>query len=332
MPENANRAQNFDEPANSVTGACREWFENVALASPVGPRPPKGPDRLRNEGKGFSMVSEHYDDLILKERNYNSYLKVPELLSLQQLISPQKHHDEMFFIIIHQTAELWFKEILHETHILVESFMNGVVSRALKTLKRIQAIMNLQIQQIQLLSTLTPVEFGGFRDLLKPASGFQSIQYREIEFTYGFRDTFFLKFFSAKPELMHRLKAIQEQPSVYDALIRCLDKDGHPIPKEILERDVTQPWEPHEGLVSIVREVYENPKEHYHWVLMLEAMLDLDEKFVLWRKTHAVMVYRAIGNRQGTGGSKGYDFLVSREDLKFFPELWTVRNLIGGDY
>jgi len=273
-----------------------------------------------------------YQNLVLKDLNYASYLKIPELLSLQQEISQPVHHDEMFFIIIHQTAELWFKEILHETETLVQAFRDGVVSRAMKHLKRIQAIMRLQVEQIRLLSTLTPVEFTGFRNFLRPASGFQSAQFRQIEFTYGVRDPFFLKFFKKMPEIVERLQAVQNQPSVYDECLRCLHNDGHPIPKTLIDRDFAKPWSLNSELVQVVKDVYENPKEHYHWVLLFEAMLDLDENFMLWRKTHAVMVNRTIGHKMGTGGSAGYEFLKSREDLETFPELWEVRNLIGGSY
>ncbi len=273
-----------------------------------------------------------YDNLTLKELNYNSYLNIPELLSLQRPISKPTHHDEMFFIIIHQTAELWFKEILHETETLVDAFRDGVVSRAMKHLKRIQAIMRLQVEQIRLLSTLTPVEFTGFRNFLRPASGFQSAQYREVEFVYGVRDPFFLRFFKKAPEVAAALQRIQNQPSVYDVCLRCLHNDGHPIPAELLDRDYAKPWKVNQDLVGVIKDIYERPKEHYHWVLLFEAMLDLDENFMLWRKTHAVMVNRTIGHKMGTGGSAGYEFLKSREDTETFPELWEVRNLIGGSY
>ncbi|MDJ0841380.1 MAG: tryptophan 2,3-dioxygenase family protein [Acidobacteriota bacterium] len=278
------------------------------------------------------MAEVNYNDLVLKELNYNSYLKLPELLSLQEEISQPKHHDEMFFIIIHQAAELWFKLMLHETETLVESFRDGMVSRALKALKRITRAMNLQVQQIRMLSTLTPVEFAGFRNFLRPASGFQSAQWRIIEFTFGVREPFFLRFFEKMPEIRGRLEDILKHPSVYDECLRCLHRDDHPIPEEVRERDFSKPWVMNEELVSVIQDVYESPKEHYHWVLLFEAMIDLDEAFELWRKTHAVMVNRTIGFKTGTGGSAGYNFLKSRENTKCFPELWEVRNRIGGTH
>ena len=278
------------------------------------------------------MSGVNYKDLVIKELNYSSYLKIPELLSLQQENSEPTHHDEMFFIIIHQTAELWFKEVLHETETLREFLREGAVSRAMKVLKRIQAIMNLQVKQIQLLSTLTPVEFAGFRNYLGKASGFQSAQYRIIEFTYGVRNRFFLQFFEKMPEIVQRLEKIQKEPSVYDECMLAMKAAGYPIPAAVLERDVSQEWEVNQDLVQVIHDIYINPKEQYHWVLLFEAMLDLDMAITLWRKTHAVMVSRTIGQKTGTGGSMGYAFLTSRENLKAFPELWEVRNIIGGSY
>lgn len=273
-----------------------------------------------------------YEKLKLAELNYGSYLKVPELLGLQHEISDPPHHDEMFFIIIHQTAELWFKEMLHETDWLVRHFRDGSVSRALKALRRITGVMDLMVRQINLLSSLTPVEFAGFRDRLKPASGFQSVQFREIEFRYGLRDPFFLKFFAPQPEVVARFEAILKEPTVYDEMLGCLAGEGWAVPAGILGRDpsVTRPVD--DRLVALIQQVYENPKESYHWVLLFETMLDFDEKFRLWRNTHVLMVARTIGSKQGTGGSAGYEFLRSRLEHQYFPELWAVRNRIGSGY
>jgi tryptophan 2,3-dioxygenase len=277
-----------------------------------------------------------YRDLVIKDLNYNSYLKVSELLNLQHEVSGRgegetPHHDEMFFIIIHQTAELWFKEVLHETEILVKSLHQNIISRALKALKRIKGIMNLQVEQIRLLSTLTPIEFAGFREYLKPASGFQSIQYRQIEFTYGIRNPFFLKFFEQLDGVADRLQDIMKEPSVYDDFLRMLDRKFCKIPESVLNRDVSKPWELNTDVVKALYDVYTNtPEDKYHVILLFEALLDLDEALILWRKTHATMVHRTIGHKTGTGGSTGYQFLTSRMDLQCFPELWEVRNLIGG--
>ncbi len=267
-----------------------------------------------------------------KELNYNSYLKIPELLSLQQELSEPKHHDEMFFIVIHQAMELWFKELLHETSLLIDALKDGVVSRALKVLKRNIAIMELCQKQINLLHTLTPVEFAGFRDRLRPASGFQSIQFRQFEFTYGLRDNFFLKFFSENSEMLESLSIICEQPSVYDVFIKSLKEAGYPVPNSALRSTYTEIYEANSGLESAIKAIYESPEDNYHWVLLFEAMLDFDERVALWRFTHLLMVERTIGKKRGTGGSSGQKFLESRLHYRFFPELWNVRAQIGSDY
>lgn len=273
-----------------------------------------------------------YENLELKELNYNSYLKVPELLSLQSLLSKPPHHDEMFFIVIHQAAELWFKLMLHETGAIVQDFRAGSVSRALKKLRRLVGTMDLQVKQINLLATLTPVEFAGFRDNLRPASGFQSIQFRMLEYKYGLREEFFLKFFESDPEKKKLLETIREEPSVYDEFVRALSKAGYKIPKAVLERDVTKCWEENDELRAAIKSIYQNPKDDYHWVLLFETMLDFDEKLAQWRSTHMLMVARTIGMKKGTGGSMGYKFLASRSEFRLFPELWSVRTELGPDY
>jgi tryptophan 2,3-dioxygenase len=272
------------------------------------------------------------ENLEYKPLNYNSYLKIPELLNLQSELSDPKHHDEMFFIIIHQAMELWFKQILHETTLFRASLADESVSRALKALKRSTAIMDLLRQQINLLSTLTPVEFAGFRENLRPASGFQSIQYRVLEFTFGVRDEFFLTFFPEESEMRRTLAKLQSEPSVHDDFLAALAKAGFSIPKAVLERDVRVTHTANAEVVATLKSIYENPKSEYHWVLLFEAMLDFDEKFTLWRDTHILMVARTIGAKPGTGGSAGYKFLQQRLHYRFFPELWEVRTLIGPKY
>ena len=236
------------------------------------------------------------------------------------------------FFSICQTAELWFKLMLHETESLIEAFRKGIVSTALKKIKRLTAIMDLQVKQINLLSTLTPHEFSGFRDMLRPASGFQSFQFRYMEYCYGIRNSFFLKFFDQMPEVVAELKRIQKQPSVYDEFISCLAQAGFTVPDDLLKRDYSVDREVNQTLIQTIKKIYENPEDDFHWVLLFEALLDFDEKLASWRHTHLLMVARAIGKQQGTGGSTGYDFLKARQELKCFPELWEVRDHIGGSY
>lgn len=275
----------------------------------------------------------NYENLELKELNYNSYLKVPELLDLQTLLSKPAHHDEMFFIIIHQAAELWFKLMRHETAALIEDLRAGSVSHALKKFRRLVGVMDLMVKQINLLNTLTPVEFAGFRDHLRPASGFQSIQFRVIEFAYGIRESFFLKFFEKEPAKKAELEAVMQVPTVYDEFVRALSNAGFKVPRELLQRDVSQPWSESPELIATIKGIYEKPDDNYHWVLLFETMLDFDEKFAVWRSVHMLMVARTIGMKTtGTGGSAGYKFLASRAEYKFFPELWSVRMEVGAGY
>lgn len=259
----------------------------------------------------------------LSRLNYNSYLKVPELLSLQHRLSSPPHHDEMFFIIIHQTAELWFKEMLHETEAFVQSFRDNSISRSVKILRRLVGILDLQVKQINLLATLTPAELAGFRNNLRTASGLQSMQFRLLEFAYGIRDECFFKVFEHFPEAQRSLMEWKCRPSVYDEFKTCLKAYG---PGKKLKPDKNA------DLMSRLREIYENPGHNYDWVLLCETMLDFDEKFSQWRHTHVLMILRTIGLKQGTGGSSGYEFLKSRMDYRFFPELWQVRTKIGDHY
>lgn len=265
-----------------------------------------------------------------KDLNYNSYLKIPELLELQQILSKPPHHDEMFFIIIHQAMELWFKELIHEGKYLAKSLEEESVSFSLKILKRISAIMDLLREQISLLSTLTPIEFEAFRNKLRPASGFQSIQYRQFEFLYGIKDSFFLQFFSKDSEMQKSLKSLMESPTIYDTFLATLSKNGHNIPPEVLKRDFSQQYKSNPKVTQVLKDMYKQaPKNEYHWVLLFEAMVDFDSKAAEWRQTHALMVARVIGRKSGTGGSSGYDFLKKRLEYRFFPELWDLRTELG---
>lgn len=257
---------------------------------------------------------------------------MPELLQLQKLLSDPVHHDEMFFIVIHQAAELWFKLMLHETEGLRAAFKDDSISGALKKLKRLTAVMALQVNQINLLATLTPVEFAGFRENLRPASGFQSSQFRKIEFNFGIREEFFLQFFAKEPAIMAELEKIRSLPSVYDEFARCIARAGFAVPKEVLERDVKLGWKANADFMATLRKIYENPGKDYHWVLLFEGMLDFDEKFALWRSTHMLMIARTIGMKTGTGGSSGHKFLEGRKDFRFFPELWDLRTDVGPNY
>jgi tryptophan 2,3-dioxygenase len=261
--------------------------------------------------------------------NYESYLKIPELLSLQQLLST--HHDEMLFIQIHQTYELWFKQIFHELGELIRCFQNKDVQRSIKVLGRIHTIQEVLIKQIDILETMTPTEFAEFRDKLRPASGFQSVQFREIEFMSGLKNPYFLKMFSDLPSPQQRLAKQMMAPTLYDHFLKMLSERGFSIPESILKRDVSQPYERNADVLSVIEQIYKTCS-HYDLYMLCEALLNYDENFRLWRFRHIVMVERTIGMKSGTGGSAGAKYLASTLESRFFPELWEVRTIIGTDY
>lgn len=257
---------------------------------------------------------------------YENYLKVQELLNLQQLLSSPGEHDETLFIIIHQTYELWFKQILHEVQLICEKLDEDRLMMVMHALKRINAIQKVLIHQIDILETMTPNDFARFRNHLNPASGFQSYQFRITEYKLGYKDANYLRFYEHAPELRKLLEKTLEEPTIYDHFLRFLARQGFDIPKAILARDVSRPYEAHQDVVAIMRTVYQNPEQHSAVYLALEAMMDLDENFILWRYRHMAMVQRIIGNVMGTGGSKGASYLATTLSKRFFPEIWMVRD------
>lgn len=260
---------------------------------------------------------------------YNSYLKIHELISLQQEESDPKQHDEMLFIIIHQAYELWFKQILHELDFVEKDIAAGDIFSVLKTLKRIHVIQGVLIHQVDILETMSPTDFAKFREVLNPASGFQSHQFRLFEYRCGLKNDMYLKFHEHEEATHAELKATLAKPSLYDLVLKLLAEKGYGIPKDVLERDVTQPYQSNEAIVDIVQTIYENPKEHGEFYSLFENMIELDEKVQLWRSRHVKMVERMIGMKMGTGGSSGAEYLRSTLPKQFFPELWDVRNRIG---
>lgn len=265
----------------------------------------------------------------LKDLNYESYLKVPELLGLQQTVTDPAHHDELLFIIVHQAFELWFKLALHETAALNQAFASGKGSRAHKVLTRLFKLQEVWIAQIHTLASLAPDEFGAFRDRLRPASGFQSVQFREMEFRWGLKDPRFLGFFRDLPYAQERLKAALAAPTVYDRFLGYLAGRGHAIPTEVLERDVSDPYEANEGVLAALLAIYEDSETHDRDYFLCEQMVELDQNLALWRHHHVTMVERTIGRKVGTGGSSGAAYLRSTLEKRCFPELWDLRTRFG---
>jgi tryptophan 2,3-dioxygenase len=253
---------------------------------------------------------------------YASYLKVEELLSLQQPLSPGPEHDETLFIIIHQVYELWFKELLHELDHLVRLLGADRLTPALHTLKRCLTVMKIQVGQIDVLETMTPLEFLSFRERLETASGFQSYQFRELEFLLGQKRPGVRKLFPESSAAYRRLTERLVQPTVWDAFLRYVDRQGHTVPSYLLARDVTKPIEPAPELHPLLMDIY----RHHPLVAQLcERLVDLDEGFQEWRYRHVKMVERTIGAKPGTGGSAGVEYLKGTLFKPFFPDLWAIR-------
>ncbi|MEZ0579841.1 tryptophan 2,3-dioxygenase [Nocardioides sp. MH1] len=264
-----------------------------------------------------------------RELDYAGYLDLDTLLSAQHPLSNPTHPDELLFVIQHQTTELWLKLMVHEL-VGARAFMaTDDLARARKSLSRVKHILRTVTEQWSVLATLTPSEYAEFRDVLGPASGFQSVQYRAVEFLLGNKNAAMLKVFEAKPAARTFLADALESPTVYDAFLRLVARRGLPVPVEVLERDVTKPWVEQPALVPVFREIYEDTTRLWDLYETSEDLVDLEDAFQLWRFRHLRTVQRTIGFKRGTGGSSGVSFLKRALDLTFFPELITVRTEIG---
>jgi tryptophan 2,3-dioxygenase len=261
--------------------------------------------------------------------SYGRYLHLDEILTAQQPVSVPEHHDELLFILQHQTSELWLKLVLHELREVRRRLAADELRPALKGLARVKHIQRCLTEQWSVLATLTPSEYAEFRSFLGTSSGFQSYQYRAVEFTLGNKDRRMLSIFDDDPAAQKMLTEALETPSVYDEFLRLLARRGHPVPADILERDVTAAHEFHPGLVPMFQDIYEHATEYWEAYEACEELVDLEENFQLWRFRHLKTVERTIGVKRGTGGSSGVAFLRSALDLTFFPELYAVRTEIG---
>jgi len=259
---------------------------------------------------------------------YNSYLKVSELLSLQQPQSDPVHHDEMLFIIIHQAYELWFKLILHELEFAIEYMGQARVLRARHFVNRVVEIMKLLVPQIHILETMTPAEFLQFRDRLDPASGFQSLQFREFEFIAGLKDARYLKFFEHRPEQKAILERRLAQPDLRMSFYQMLRKLGFVLPPDISRDALSQGSEAEQQVLRALLPIYQDPEHQLPLYLLCESLVDLDEHLSLWREHHVRVVERIIGFKRGTGGSSGAAYLRSTTSKRCFPCLWDVRTLL----
>lgn len=259
-----------------------------------------------------------------EELTYGSYLKIDELLSLQQPQSDPVEHDELLFIVIHQIYELWFKEVLHELDELVEYLDEDRPALSGHQLKRVLKILKTLVAQLDVLETMTPLEFGSFRAFLARSSGFQSAQFRELEYLLGLKDPAHLARFGHNRRELDNLTRRYHAPSIWDAFLAYLARLGYPVPADVLERDVTAPVAPSDGVQQVLLAIY---REDAELARLCESFTDLDEGFQEWRYRHVMMVHRTIGTKPGTGGSDGVTYLRSTLFRPAFPDLWAVRSL-----
>jgi tryptophan 2,3-dioxygenase len=253
---------------------------------------------------------------------YASYLKVDELLDLQQPLSDGPEHDEMLFIVIHQVYELWFKQILHEVGRLQRLLEAGEGLAALGTLKRTLTILKVLVSQIDVLETMTPLEFLSFRDRLESGSGFQSFQFRELEFALGHKQPAALERYPAGSAHRARLERRLAAPTLWDGFLRYLRHEGAAVPAEALARDVTAPVSASAGVQAALIGVY---RAGGMAAQVCERLVDLDEGVQEWRYRHVKMVQRTIGTKRGTGGSDGAEYLLRTLNRPLFPDLWAIR-------
>ena len=264
--------------------------------------------------------------------SYNKYLRVPELIDLQTCLSSPAHHDELLFITVHQAYELWFKQILHEIDAAIALMKDDRAAEAALALRRVVEIEKLLVQQIHILETMTPISFLGFRDELNPASGFQSMQFREIEFSSGLKDEKILREFEHDEFAHQRLQARLNAPSLSDAFFALLRRHGFDTPATEAPRDAKERRSNFGKRQRAVTEVLTHPEKLYKEYLLAEALLEHDEYFALWRSHHIKMVERMVGAKRGTGGSEGVGYLKTTLDKRFFPDLWEARTFLSSKH
>ena len=277
-------------------------------------------------GKREMEAGIHRD---LQDRlNYAGYLQLDQVLSAQQPLSEPPHHDEMLFIVQHQVTELWLKLIIHELEAAVRSIRADQLEPCFKVLARVKQVQQQMFHQWGVLETLTPAEYARFRHVFGQASGFQSVQFRLLEFLLGNKDASYLAVFEHDPEALARLRAALEAPSIYDEFLRLLARRGLPVPAERVERDWSTCCESHPGVVAVFKLIYEDTRKYWDAYDMCEKLVDVEVNFQLWRYRHLKTVERIIGFKRGTGGSSGVKFLREAIDIRLFPELIDVRTEI----
>jgi len=262
-------------------------------------------------------MSENFDSAL----TYTSYLAVDELLKLQRPLSAGPEHDEMLFIIIHQTYELWFKQLIHEFQEAQRALESGDSHYSLAILGRIRTILKVCVTQIDILETMTPLQFNAFRSYLSSSSGFQSAQFRMVEALLGRRDSKMAG--HLPPDIQEQIKIITSKSSVWDSALAYLAKRGHAIPNDVLNRNKSESYTANEAVQTVLLDVHRNDPES---AMVCERLVDIDEGLQEWRYRHVKMVERTIGHKMGTGGSSGAGYLASTLFNPTFPDLWEIRS------
>ena len=254
---------------------------------------------------------------------YSQYLHLDKLLDAQRPLSYQ--HDEMLFIVIHQVSELWMKLCLHELNAVVDCVRRDDLGPTFKMLARVSTIQQQLLQSWDVLATITPYDYSAFRNTLGRSSGFQSMQYRMLEFLIGNKNADLIAVFRSDPPAYEQLERALKAPSLYDEVLRLLSRRGLDVPAQAIDRDFTQPYQASKQVAAAWLSVYHNSVKDWDLYELAERLVDLDYKFQLWRFTHVKTVERIIGYKRGTGGTGGVSYLTKALELKFFPELWTIR-------
>ncbi|WP_151524408.1 tryptophan 2,3-dioxygenase [Serinicoccus kebangsaanensis] len=260
--------------------------------------------------------------------SYGAYLDLPTLLSAQHPRATPPQHDELLFIIQHQTTELWLRLVIHELTSARALLAADDHRQALKRIARVKHIQASMTEQWSVLATLTPSEYAQFRAFLATGSGFQSWQYRAVEFMLGNKNAAMLPVFAHDEDQHAELERLLHERSLYDEVLAWLARRGHPVPEHVLGRDVSQPYQPDDGVVAAWGRIYADPQEHWAEYETAEELVDLEDNFQVWRFRHLKTVERIIGSKRGTGGSSGVPFLRRALELTFFPELYDVRSAI----
>ncbi|QHE85211.1 tryptophan 2,3-dioxygenase [Hydrogenophaga sp. BPS33] len=282
------------------------------------------PHHPTESGKPEDIVREEGAQLdFSRDMSYGDYLQLDAILNAQKPLSPA--HDEMLFIVQHQTSELWMKLMLHELRAAIANIAHDELQPAFKMLARVSKILEQLVHAWDVLATMTPPEYSALRPYLAQSSGFQSHQYRCIEFAMGNKNAAMLKPHAHRPDLLAIVQAAYEAPSLYDETLRLLARRGLPVPESHTQRDWTQPYEASDAVEQGWLEVYRHPKDHWDLYQLGEELTDLEDAFRLWRFRHVTTVERVIGFKRGTGGTGGVSYLRKMLDVVLFPEIWRLR-------